>query len=217
MRDNHPRNRQARKLERKLDRAKASRQGLPFLLIVCEGAETEPNYLRGLCEALRINLAGVDIRPGGSETDARSLVSNAIKQFKTKEYDRVFVVLDDDGQPLEAAKKLASKSLKTVNGEKIQVELITSCPSFEVWLLLHFEYSSRPYASAAAVIDQLRAYLTDYDKSDRNIFQQVASGLEAALANAERLNRELALGDASNPSTNVHSLVSELLYRVRKE
>lgn len=217
MRDNHPRNRQTQKRERKLERAKASRQGLPFLLIVCEGAETEPNYLRGLCEAHRINLAGVDIKPGSAETDARSLVNRAIKLFKTKDYDRVFVVLDDDGQPLEEAMHLAGKPLKTANGDKIQIELITSRPSFELWLLLHFEYSSRSHASGATVIDHLQAHLTDYNKANRHIFQQVQSGLGNALSNAEHLKRELAGSGATNPSTDVHKLVTELLNRVRKK
>jgi hypothetical protein len=216
MRDNHPRNRQAQKRERKLERAKASRQGLPFLLIVCEGEETEPNYLRGLCEARRINLAGVDIKPGTGETDARSLVNKAIKLFKTKDYDRVFVVLDDDGQPLAEARHLAGKPLKTATGDRIQIELISSRPSFEFWLLLHFEYSSRPYTSAAAVIDHLLAHLTDYNKASRRIFQQVERGLENALANAERLKRELAASGGNNPNTEVHSLVVELLNRVRE-
>jgi hypothetical protein len=187
---------------------------LPFLLIVCEGEETEPNYLRGMCEARRINLAGVDIKPGTGETDARSLVNKAIKLFKTKDYDRVFVVLDDDGQPLEEARHLAGKPLKTANGDKIQIELISSRPSFEFWLLLHFEYSSRPYTSAEAVIDHLLAHLTDYHKASRRIFQQVERGLENSLANAERLKRELAASGGGNPNTDVHTLVVELLNRV---
>jgi hypothetical protein len=183
MRDNHPRKRQAKKIERKLERAKSSRKGLPFLLIVCEGAETEPNYVRGLCETRRINLAGIDIRPGGGATDARSLVKKAIELFKTNDYDRVFVVMDDEGQPLEEAKQLAGKRLKTAGGESIQVELITSRPSFEFWLLLHFEYSSRPYATAAMVMNSLRAYLTNYSKSDEHVFAHVDAGLERALTN----------------------------------
>lgn len=216
MRDNHPRSRQAQKRERKLERAKASRRGLPFLLIVCEGAETEPNYLRGLCEARRINLAGLDIKLSGGKTDALSLVNKAIKLFKTKDYDRVFVVLDDDGQPLEEARHLAGKPLRTANGEKIQIELITSRPSFEFWLLLHFEYSSRPYTSAAAVIDHLLAHVTDYNKASRRIFRQVEFGLENALANAGRLKRELRASGGNNPNTDMHSLVAELLNRVRE-
>lgn len=217
MRDNHPRRRQARREERKLVRARASRQGLPFILIVCEGEETEPNYLRGLCEARRINLAGVDIKPGGGDTDARSLVKKALSLFKAKDYDRVFVVLDDDGQPLEEAVHLAAKKLKTSAGESIQVELIATRPAFEFWLLLHFEYSARPFTSTTLVLDQLRSHLTNYNKADPSIFKQVDAGLERALDHAQHLKQELAASGSVSPNTDMHLLVSSLLTMARGE
>jgi RloB-like protein len=215
MRDNHPRRRQARSAERKLGRAKASRQGLPFILIVCEGEETEPNYLRGLCEARRINLAGVDIKPGGGDTDARSLVKKALNLFKTKDYDRVFVVFDDDGQPFEEATHLASKGLKTTAGQSINVELIATRPAFEFWLLLHFEYSTRPFTTAVDVVNTLRAHLTDYDKADKLIFSQCSAGLHQAITSAERLRRDAAVNGPVSPSTDMDRLIVQLLSMAR--
>jgi len=118
MRDNHPRRRQTRRAEQKLARAKDSRQGLPIILVVCEGTQTEPNYLRGLCEARRINAANVRIETGGSAADVLSLVKKAQALFSIdRDYDRVYVVSDDDGQPLEDARALAQKSLKTASGK----------------------------------------------------------------------------------------------------
>ena len=61
MRDNQPKHRQMRKEQRRLDRKKASRQGLPAVLIICEGRETEPNYIDGLRDFLRINAAAVHV------------------------------------------------------------------------------------------------------------------------------------------------------------
>jgi RloB-like protein len=123
--------------------------------------------------------------------------------------------MDDEGQPLEEAKQLAGKRLKTAGGESIQVELITSRPSFEFWLLLHFEYSSRPYATAAMVMNSLRAYLTNYSKSDEHVFAHVDAGLERALTNVQQLKQELAASGSTHPDTNMHILVSELLARVQ--
>ena len=57
MRDNQPKHRQMRKEQRRLARQKASREGLPAILVVCEGRETEPNYVDGLRAHLRINAA----------------------------------------------------------------------------------------------------------------------------------------------------------------
>jgi len=93
--------------------------------------------------------------------------------------------------------------------------LLTSCPAFEYWLLLHFEYSTRPFATAAEVIDVLSRHLTDFNKSDRRIFAQVHAGLDRAMANVERLKRELAGTGAARPNTDMHLLVSQLLTMAR--
>jgi RloB-like protein len=216
MRDNDPRRRQARTAERKLARAKASREGLPVFLVICEGTETEPNYLRGLCESRRINFANVKIETSGSKTSSLALVKKARASFaKNNDYDHVFVVLDDDGQPFEEAKLLAQRKLRNASGDSIHVEMIVSRPAFEFWLLLHFEYLTRPFATAAEVIADLRAHLTNYTKSERLIFRQVETGLDQALENAQRLKRELAASGATNPNTDVHLLVSRLLSMAR--
>ena len=82
MRDDQPKHRQMRQEQRRVARRKASRAGLPSVLIVCEGRETEPNYIDGLRDHLRINAAAVHIEPGGSVTDPIGLVRNAHKRFR---------------------------------------------------------------------------------------------------------------------------------------
>ncbi len=212
MRDNHPKHRQLSRERAKLARKKASRAGMPAMLIVCEGRETEPNYIEGLCGKHRINLANVTIVRGDDSTDVLSLVKRAKMLFeRDRDFDRVFVVFDDDGQPLEKAQELAAKRLKTHSGKSIGIELIASKPSFELWLLLHFEYTTRPFANAAEVMAALGAYLTNYDKADRRLFVQLASGMDRAMANAERLQRDAAQGGGLYPQTGMHSLIRSLL------
>ena len=90
MRDNQPKHRQMRKEQRRLARRKASLEGLPSMLVVCEGRETEPNYIDGLREHLRINAAAVHIEHGDSVTDPVGLVRKAQKHFKgDRDYDFV--------------------------------------------------------------------------------------------------------------------------------
>lgn len=212
MRDNQPKHRQLSRERVKLARKKASRAGMPAILIVCEGRETEPNYIEGLCGEHRINLANVTIIRGNDSTDVLSLVKRAKMLFeRDRDFDRVFVVFDDDGQALAKAQELAAKRLKTLSGKSICIELITSKPSFELWLLLHFEYTTRPFANAAEVTAALGAYLTNYDKADRRLFLQVASGMDRAVANAERLQRKAAQGGDLYPRSNLHALVRSLL------
>jgi hypothetical protein len=216
VRDSHPKHRQHRLESRRLQRKKASRAGLPAVLIVCEGRETEPNYLLGLCDARRINRANATIIRGGEETDARALVRKAQRRFEVdRDFDEVFVVCDCAAEDLSDARALAAKPLKHVTGRFVTVELIVSRPCFELWLLLHLEYVARPFPAAGPVIDQLRRSITDYDKADRQIFSKVQAGLDRAIANAAQLKAELAATGAQLPDTDMPTLI-ERLNRLRR-
>lgn len=215
MRDNQPKHRQMRREQRRLDRRKASRRGLPSLLIVCEGRETEANYIAGLCEHLNVNLAAVRIVRGDTATDPASLVRRAQRIFDVdRDFDRVFVVCDDDGRDFLRARQLARKRLKKLDGMFLTTELIVSRPCFEFWLLLHFEYSTRSFASASEVMKNLRAHLTTYHKADRDIFQQVAAGLARASERAGQLRRDGA-GTGTGSYSDADAIVRFLLEEMR--
>jgi hypothetical protein len=212
VRDNQPKHRQLRRAGRRLERKRATRAGLPAILVVCEGKETEPNYLLGLCDAHGINRANITVISGDEETDAVRLVQKARRRFETdRDFDAVFVVCDCAGEDLSRARRQASKAMKNVGGQVLTVEMIVSRPCFEFWLLLHFEYALRPFPSAAAVIDLLRRHLTDYDKADRQIYAKVQAGLDQALGNAARIKHELAAVNAISPDTDMASLIERLM------
>ena len=211
MRENQPKHRQLRRISRRLARKKASRAGLPAIFVVCEGRETEPNYVLGSCDALGINRANVIVVAGDGETDAVRLVQKAQRRFEVdRDFDAVFVLCDCAGEDLAPARELAAKQLKHVMGHRLAVELIVSRPCFEFWLLLHFEYSAQPLLSADAAIDLLRRHVTDYHKADRQIFAKVGAGLERALGHVMRLKAELAAIDALTPDTDVPRLIETL-------
>jgi hypothetical protein len=212
MRENQPKHRQMRKEQRRLARQKASREGMPSVLIVCEGRQTEPNYIAGLCAAKRVNLAALRIHPGDNATDAVALVRKAQRIFNAdRDFDRVFVVCDDDGAMLERARGIARRRLRRLDGKFISVELIASRPCFEFWLLLHFEYSLRPYRTAAEVVTDLRRHLTDYDKANPLLYQQVSVGLDQAIERVGRLKQELTNTGATVPDTDLLQLIEQLL------
>ncbi|MGH8211134.1 MAG: RloB family protein [Steroidobacteraceae bacterium] len=210
MRDNQPKHRQMRKEQRRLERRKASREGLPALLIVCEGREAEPNYIDGLRDFLRINAAAVNVVRGESVTDPAGLVRKAQQLFKSDDnYDLVYVVCDGDSTTLAAARQLAQKPLRNASRKPAHVQLIASRPSIEFWLLLHFEYSARPFRMATEVTTALRGHLTDYQKNDREIFRKVVSGLEFACQRAQQLKVEFQKSGAVVPYTDMHLLVEQ--------
>ncbi|EQD26623.1 RloB, partial [mine drainage metagenome] len=122
MRDNQPKHRQMCKEQRRLTRQKASRSGLPSVLIVCEGRETEPNYIDGLREHLRVNAAAVHIERGDSVSDPVGLVRKAQRRYKSDgDYDRVYVVCDGDSKRLKDARVLAARPLRNAAGGTAQV------------------------------------------------------------------------------------------------
>lgn len=210
MRDNQPKHRQMRKEQRRLARQKASRGGLPSVLIICEGRETEPHYIDGLRDHLRINAAAVHIEAGESVTDAVGLVRKAQKLYKSdRDYDLVYVVCDGDSNRLAAAGVLAARPLRNAAGTTVRVQIIASCPNFEFWLLLHFEYSARPFQNAAEVQQALRAHLPDYRKNDRDIFRKTAAGFDLACQRALQLKAELAATGGTAPDTDMHLLVDQ--------
>lgn len=200
-----------RKEQRRLARLKASRAGLPSVLIVCEGRETEPNYIDGLRDHLRVNAAAIRIIRGESVTDPVGLVRNAQKRYtRDRDYDLVYVVCDGDSNHVAAARNMATRPLRNAAGETTQVQIIASCPSIEFWFLLHFEYSTRHFQNAAEAQAALRAHLPDYRKSDRDIFGKTAAGLDRACQWAVQLKAELRATGATAPDTDMPSLVAQL-------
>lgn len=76
-RDNSPRERQKRKLERKAGR----RASYDRILIVTEGSVTEPYYFREIRSTFRLQTANVQVLPGGDGTAPVQVVNYAERLF----------------------------------------------------------------------------------------------------------------------------------------
>jgi len=194
-----------------LARARASLRGKARYLIVCEGRETEANYLTGLRDAWRINAANVVIRRGDDRTDSLSLVHRARALWKEDpDFDRVFVVCDHEDDGVAAARDLAGLPLAPRSRPGLVVELILSRPSFEFWLLLHFEYTTRMFRDAKEVTRVLAQHLPGYDKADRRLYAKLHAGLEKAVAGTQQLKRHHVEKGVDVPDTDVPILVDAL-------
>ena len=210
MRDNQPKHRQQHRAEQKLARRKGNRKGLPAILIVCEGRETEPNYIEGLCEHLGVNMAAVTIVRGDNATRPPDLVRRAQKLFTSDGgYDRVYVVCDGDAGGLTEARTLAQKPLRNRARDSTTVEVIANDPCFEFWLLLHFEYSSR-LGTANETIARLRRFEPGYSKSDPRLFDLMATGLDTACRHAANLRAEHARTGTNSPRSDMPLLADTL-------
>lgn len=152
-RDNSPEERQRKHLERKLNR----RASYDRILIVSEGSKTEPNYFREIRAAHRLNTANVEVQPSQLGTEPIQVVQYAKalfeagdrhKQIQPRAFERVYAVFDRDDHltyfdALKFAESLDGK-LRNDAKQLVSFMAITSVPSFELWLLLHYEDIQAP-------------------------------------------------------------------------
>jgi hypothetical protein len=176
------------------------------ILAVCEGKVTEPEYFYGLCKHLRNNL--LELETIGAIGVPLSVVDEAIERKKRSDqirrrrrddaFDEVWAVFDRDDHPgyTEAQHKARD------NG----VLCATSDPSFELWLLLHFQDQTAPIDRDKAR-RKLKKHLPQYDKHVD--FDPLTPGLDEACARAEHLRTRAQVNKTDgNPSTQVDLLVA---------
>ena len=202
--------------ERNLARRKASRVQKENILILCEGEKTEPAYFTSFREYLRLPAIRVRIDRKNYGLDPLGLVKAAEKAFQNDpELDQIYCVFDKDQHTTWDA---AHERINVLVSRKraIPVQAITSIPCFELWFLLHFTSTAKPYtyvgehSACACLILDLKRYIPDYEKSAANMFEQCKENLEPAIKRSEKLQEEHRKTGTSNPSTRMHLLVKKL-------
>lgn len=200
----------------------ATRPQYERVLIVCEGAKTEPNYFKGLRKALGLNPINVVVADKKRGLDPKSLVEYALEEYrKDSDFEHVYCVFDRDKHTTydAAIDKVRATRLKA--GHKI--EAITSIPCFEMWILLHFTYTTRSFCAAgndsncALVVNELNRAdrILGYEKGALDIFDTIQDKLDVAMHNAERLDVFHQDSGTDNSSTKVHILVTYLRHLKR--
>lgn len=189
-------------------RRRPKREPYDRVLIVCEGAKTEPNYFSDLARHYELSTANIEIVGSGADplTIVKKGKERQQKERKTGEkYDRVYCVFDRDQH---AHFQQASVLAQTSN-----LRLGRSWPCFEFWLLLHFCFSRRPYgpshdrSPAENCIRDLRRYWPDYEKAGDGAYLQLKDAVGNAKVHAERAEADARRTGNRNPSTEVHKLV----------
>jgi hypothetical protein len=190
------------------------REPYDYVLIVCEGGKTEPNYLNELIAHLRLSSTNVRVT-GDCGSAPSSVVAEAIRLFRNDpEFDRVYCVFDRDDHAdyQTACNRMRSKRLRNKVGRNVVFEAITSIPCFEYWILLHFEYTTTPFPRFADLEPRLRRIpeLADYTKGASGLFELTASRLDQALAHAKRANQAAQRSGTDNPTTGMGELIGYL-------
>jgi len=226
---------------RDLARRSPKRDPYNKVLIVCEGGKTEPNYFNELINYHRINSANVKI-DGSCGSSPKSIVKYGYQLYEAEKkkgdaYDQVFCVFDKDSHDSyhwsinfvtttdENIKNiLAEEDDENQESSKDDITVfnaITSVPCFEFWVILHFIYTTKPYASTGSksscdcVINDLKKHINKYKKSEENLYSTLYNKIDTAKNNAIKANKAAKSSGTDNPTTLIQELV-DILQNIKK-
>lgn len=191
-----------------LVRATQTRYKREFILIVCEGKNTEPSYFN------HFRLTNATIKPVGTGLSTCKLVDEA-KILKENEdpdapYDQVWCVFDcDDNHDFKQAIQSAQKE---------NFKVAYSNQAFEYWLLLHFIEHNGNQMHRKFYCDKLNKALKQekltFDCKSKlitqNLFDKLFKYQELAIARAQKIYNNQKTS-AAESSTTVFQLVLELM------
>lgn len=196
-------------------------------MIVSEGSKTEPIYFCAIRAAYRLHTANVEVRPSELGTApmqvvqyARELFENGDrhKNIQPRAFEQVYAVFDrDDHDSYYNALRLAESldgKLKNDAKQFISFKAIASVPSFELWLLLHYEDIQTPL-HRDEVMQRLRQHIPGYEKGAGHAFDITRKHLDIAAQRAEALAARFTADTAPEPYTAIVGLV-QLLTSLRR-
>lgn len=189
-----------------------------YHLIVTEGTKTEPLYFQAIKDTInerhrdkiQLNIYGEGYNTLGLFERARQRVRE-----NTNGYQHVWVVYDTDDFPADHINRTAELCEKNSNDE-IQYHATWSNQCIELWYLLHFGYFHSDI-DRKEYWPKLTEWLNsigegDYSKNRADMYTTLRPLMDAAIANAKRLDCENA-GRApatAAPGTKVYQLVEKL-------
>ena len=194
-------------------RNKQNRKEKPMIIITAEGRnETEAKYFNGFrtpdCPYI------IKFHKAGHLTDPTKLAESIRKRWDKEEADvrtgdMAFVVVDLDNKESKA------EEIQQLEAKNRVEKFIVSNPCFEIWYLLHYEYSTRSYMNANAVIKELKKHYSGYEKTS-DMHPLLKDKMDEAIVRADRLENYHSAEEHQhpdvncNPYTDVHKLVKML-------
>jgi hypothetical protein len=218
--DGRKAHRQGRRHERAMhtyDRRLGNRLPSRCILIVCEGAETEPNYFTSLRDHLKLSTISVKIKdragaPISVVDEAQAQVEKRqrdIRDGRTNlpQFEAVWCVFD-----VENPRHNQTFDRAVQTADQKEFHLVISNPAFEFWYVLHFESTTRPFADGDEIKEYLRRHIPRYHPA-MPVFDDLVSSTPNAIRYARSILENHPQGELRfpNPSTRVHLLVEEMI------
>ena len=168
------------------DRVRKVRKQKSKILIAAEGKnKTEKTYFSNFEDGKKsYNITYAR----GNNTDPLKLVKMLIKEIDElkldlQDDDVAYCIFDTDVDPnknkiIEEAIQLAKKN---------NIKIITSSPCFELWFLLHYDYTTANMDSEE-VIKRLKEYYPKYEKNI-NIYPDIIKEIDLAIDRAKKIEK----------------------------
>ncbi len=178
--------------------------------VFCEGEKTEPNYLKSLNDFLKekLNDSPINIIPHVVGKNAIEVVSDSVKfSKKSDSLIKVFAFFDKDDLTKKQFEEVIQKSINN------NILPIWSNECFELWFILHLEYSSAEIPRKQYYAKLTKYLGKDYSKSDEDMFNVLFDKINKAYDNNKKLN-DLHINTKSpyeqNPNTKVYEFFDEI-------
>lgn len=198
------------------DRKPGNRSRRSIIGILTEGSVTEVEYIKHVRQRLGIPKENVRIFES-DHTDPKGLVAEAVKMKKENEkeskhgepiIEHWWVVVDTETQHGRSG---LSDAVQQAKGNGIW--LCQNSLSFEFWLLLHFEYTTRNFNSVKDLIGCLRRKcgMGSYNPGMKHPDMEALFPLiETAKRNASKLRRNHTRKGCKTPCTDFDLLVQDI-------
>lgn len=170
-----------------------------------EGQKTEPAYF-GLLKQ-QCNDVSILLHTSTTRTDPRQILGRAkryIKKNPLGKNEEIWIVVDVDKR-----EKDTFISLFEWDNESKKHGVAISNPSFEYWLLLHYDPGDC-IQSLNDCINRLRQYLPNYKKNNLNLNQIEVLNIKRAISNAKTKHQHCHDWHIDNYST-VYLLVDKII------
>ena len=156
----------------------------------------------------------------------KSVIDSAIqaeeeRQTKSKagledEYGEIWVVFDTEGPQNVQRQNEARNAIDRSN--QLGFRTAISNPSFEYWILLHFEWFVGLIKDGRAACKLVKKYIPEYGKSF-NVFDRTWTNVQTAIQRSKRVFTERYQNCSNHPCdchpcTEVHELVESLISEV---
>ncbi len=139
------------------------------------------------------------------------------KNKKNFNRDKAYCVIDKDKH--KDYQSTLNKIQQAPQYKSVKINVANSEPCFELWILFHFEKTTKSFQSADEIESHLKKqkYIKNYRKKEtREIYSCLKGREEIAIENAKFNFREKEKAGGDIPFTMLHLLIEDLIAQSKK-